>query len=127
MSHKYINLRLPLTLYRAIAKAAGNQSPKSTVTREILERLAASLAGSPEGKVRPMRHLRTLIDARNRIMYWEIETEDGTFRFGTAAEAYPALMQALMRDVPIVEAAIAADTDEPIIPTDREAEARVSK
>lgn len=127
-----LSLRLPADVYDQIKKVA----PVRGITDEIIKRLRRSFQ-SPKVQppkadeiIRPMRSLGTLIDARNQIIYFEIETDDGVFKFSSPADEYARLMKALMRDVPIVEAALAAgNTNEPIIPTksDRKQEVRARK
>jgi hypothetical protein len=126
-SHLF-NLRLPDTLRKALETAASGQSPQSNVTREIVERLTDSFNPRPvvDGKPRPIRHFRTLIDRSARIIYFEIDTEDGIFRFAIPADSFQHLATQLSSDVHVLEANVAAGTitPAPIIKPESEAEER---
>ena len=122
-----INLRLPVTLWKKLKAAALGQSPQSNVTREILERLTDSFNPRPavlDGKRRPIRHFRTLIDRTARVIFFEIDTEDGVSRFTIPADDFQRLATQLSADVHILAANIAAGTIKPAPITEPKAEER---
>jgi hypothetical protein len=111
-----LNLRLPVDLWKKLKAAAFGQSPKSNVTREIVERLTDSFNPRPaglDGKTRPIRHFRTLIDRTARVIFFEIDTEDGVSRFNIPADDFQRLATQLSADVHVLAANIAAGTIKP--------------
>ena len=96
--------------------SANGQSPQSNVTREIVERLTQSFNPRPvlDGKPRPISHFRTLIDRSARIIFFEIDTEDGVFRFAIPADDFQRLATQLSADVHVLAASIAEGTIQPI-------------
>ena len=127
-----LNLRLPVTLWKQLKASANGQSPKSNVTREIVERLTESFNPRPvlDGKPRPISHFRTLIDRSAQIIFFEIDTEDGVFRFAIPADDFQRLSAQLSSDVHILAANIAEGTIQPIPiskPKDDAEEGRLSK
>ena len=121
-----LNLRLPIALWKQLKASANGQSPQSNVTREIVERLTESFNPRPvDGKPRPISHFRTLIDRSARIIFFEIDTEDGVFRFAIPADDFQRLATQLSADVHVLAANIAEGTIQPIpIKPDNEAEER---
>ena len=110
-----INLRLPLNLWKQLKASAFGRSPQSNVTREIVERLSESF--NPrlvvDSKPRPIRHFRTLIDRSARIIFFEIDTKDGVFRFAIPADDFQRLATQLSSDVHVLAANIAEGTIQP--------------
>jgi hypothetical protein len=111
-----LNLRLPIALWKQLKASANGQSPQSNVTREIVERLTQSFNPRPvlDGKPRPISHFRTLIDRSARIIFFEIDTEDGVFRFAIPADDFQRLATQLSADVHVLAASIAEGTIQPI-------------
>ena len=122
-----INLRIPVNLWKKLKAAAFGQSPQSNVTREILERLTDSFnprPANPDGKTRPIRHFRTLIDRTARVIFIEIDTGDGVSRFAVPADEFQRLATQLSADVHVLAANVAEGTIKPAPITEPKAEER---
>ena len=111
-----LNLRLPVDVWKKLKAAAFGQSPQSNVTREIIQRLTESFnprPAGPDGKTRPIRHFRTLIDRTAQIIFLEVDTEDGVSRFAVPADDFQRLAEQLSSDVHVLSANIAKGTIKP--------------